>query len=113
MNPGCYTNYQSHQEVVEFFEIVVSLYKQLPTYQWLTAAGIVPSTTATYTLAQLEAVAQSNYGQSVAWGCSGTQLYQVFYYLTLSGNVQDGQYYTAAPTASSTCPKTGIQWLPK
>lgn len=47
---------------MEYFQRVVSLFKSLPTYDWLSAAGIVPSTSTTYTLAQLQAVANARFG---------------------------------------------------
>jgi ribonuclease T2 len=32
LNTACYTNYQTHEEAADFFNIVVNLFKTLPTY---------------------------------------------------------------------------------
>jgi hypothetical protein len=40
-------------EVVPFFQRVVELFKQLPTYDWLAQQGITPSETRTHTLSEL------------------------------------------------------------
>lgn len=47
----------------------VSLFKGLPTHDFLAAKGIVPSTTETYTLAQLQDAAKASFGQEASWGC--------------------------------------------
>lgn len=70
LDPPCYSDYVAKQEVVPYFEKTVSLFKDLPTYSWLVAAGIKPSTTATYSLAQLQAVAKENFGETkLAFSC--------------------------------------------
>ena len=40
-------------EAVYFFQRVVELFKQLPTYNWLAQQGITPSETRTHTLSEL------------------------------------------------------------
>lgn len=40
-------------EAVLFFQRVVELYKQLPTYDWLAQKGITPSQTRTHTLSEV------------------------------------------------------------
>lgn len=97
------------------FERTVSLFKTLPTYQWLADAGIVPSTSATYTLDQLQAVAKDRFGESrelerstqadalpragyeATWGCKGSNLNQVFYGYVVRGTYQDGDFIATGP----------------
>lgn len=40
LEPQCFENYQVAQEVVPYFETVVSLFQQLNTYEALTSAGV-------------------------------------------------------------------------
>lgn len=49
-------------EAVAFFQQVVALFQTLPTYQWLAQGGITPSTTKTYTLAQLNSALKTASG---------------------------------------------------
>ena len=53
LEPDCYTGYTPQEEVVDFFNKVVDLFKTLPSYTWLSNAGIVPSSTTTYTSAAI------------------------------------------------------------
>ncbi|RWA10200.1 hypothetical protein EKO27_g4911 [Xylaria grammica] len=64
LNPECYDNYQPTDEVADFFTRAVSLFKTLPTYDWLAAAGIVPSSTQTYTLAAIQEVLTAHHGHN-------------------------------------------------
>lgn len=79
LEPSCYTSYQQYEEVLDFFQTVVNLFQSLPTFDWLAAAGIRPSTTQTYTLDQLQAVARDNFGYDVVWKCDGDVLNAVWY----------------------------------
>jgi len=47
LDPNCYTDYQPTEEVPDFFNRTVSLFQSLPTYTWLSAAGITPSNSKT------------------------------------------------------------------
>ncbi|KAJ3557068.1 hypothetical protein NPX13_g10005 [Xylaria arbuscula] len=42
LEPSCYPSYSPTEEVGDYFTRAVSLFKTLPTYDWLAAAGIVP-----------------------------------------------------------------------
>ncbi|KAK4955562.1 Ribonuclease T2 precursor (RNase T2) [Elasticomyces elasticus] len=100
----CYPNYTPGAEVVDFFNRTISLFKDLPSYDWLAAAGIVPSTTVQYTLAQFEnALAPHHGGNKPYVGCSGGQVDELWYYYYVQGSLQEGNY---VPTAygSSSCP---------
>lgn len=42
LEPSCYTNYQPQEEVADYFQQIVNLFQQLPTYQVsLTCASVV------------------------------------------------------------------------
>lgn len=71
LEPKCFNNYQPQQDVVIYFQKAVATYKTLPTYDWLAADGIVPSLTATYTLAQIQASIKKNFGHEVNINCNG------------------------------------------
>ena len=76
--PDCFSDYQTGEDVrtlrcilsgpvmdniirqaVTFFETAVALFKQLPTYDWLSQAGITPDSSKTYTLDELQSAIQS------------------------------------------------------
>ncbi|KAJ7073793.1 ribonuclease T2 [Mycena amicta] len=100
-------------EAVAFFETTVKLFQTLPTFTWLSAAGIVPSSTATYTLAALQAAVRAEWGFTPAFQCTGTTLNGVFYYFHLQGSVIDGTFVAINTATASTCAATGIKYLPK
>ncbi|KAH8126179.1 ribonuclease T2 [Trichoderma asperellum] len=115
LDPECYTNYQPTQEVPDFFTRAVSLFQTLPSYDWLAAAGIVPSKTATYTLAAIQAALTAHHGHNVIINCnSNGELDELWYQYNVRGSVQTGTFTPVDPVGSaSTCPKTGIKYLPK
>ncbi|KAJ4854212.1 ribonuclease t2 family domain-containing protein [Trichoderma breve] len=114
LDPDCYTNYQPTQEVGDFFTRTVSLFQSLPSYDWLAAAGIVPSKTATYTLAAIQAALTAHHGHNVVINCDNGELNELWYQFNVRGSVQTGTFTPVDPVGSgSTCPKTGIKYLPK
>lgn len=59
----CYSNfqtqcwgpeYQEHEDIVDFFDMVVSAQMNFPTYDWLAKEGIKPSNSTKYSLSALE-----------------------------------------------------------
>jgi ribonuclease T2 len=115
LEPSCYTNYQATQEAVDYFVRAVSLFKTLPSYSWLSAAGVVPSSTKTYTLSAIQAALTSQFGYAVTVNCnSNKELDELWYHYNVQGSVQSGTFQPATPVGSgSTCPSTGIKYLPK
>lgn len=111
LDPDCYTNYQTGQEVVDFASKVVELFKSLPTYTWLSAAGITPSSTKTYTLAAIQAALTKNHGASVYLGCSDSELSEVWYFFNVKGSVQSGTWIPVATLNTADCPSTGIKYV--
>ena len=110
----CYPNYQPTEEVPDFFQKTVDTFKTLPSYDWLADAGIVPSTTVTYTAQQFQdALSAHHGGNQVYLGCTSSgEIDELWYYYYVQGSVQDG---TFEPTefGSSSCPATGIKYYPK
>lgn len=99
-------------------------------HQSLSAAGILPSTTKTYTLSQIQAALTTAQGVSVTVNCKGSTFNEIWYSFNVLGSVQTGQFKPTVPGMSanpnskldsyqvsagsgSTCPSTGIQYLPK
>ncbi|KAH8891975.1 ribonuclease t2 [Thozetella sp. PMI_491] len=115
LNPSCYDNYRPTQEVKDYFYRAVKLFQGLPSYKWLAEAGIVPSTTATYTLANIQAALSKHYGHNVIVNCnSKKELDELWYHYHVQGNIQTGTFVPVDPVGSaSTCPSTGIKYLPK
>jgi len=114
LDPDCYTNYQPTEEVPDFFNRTVSLFQSLPSYQWLAAAGITPSSTATYTASAIQAALGKNRGgYSVYLGCSSGALNEIWYFYNVRGSVQTGTFQATDSLTSSSCPSTGIKYLPK
>ena len=100
LEPGCYTDYTPQEEVVAYFQKTVDLFKSLPSYTWLANAGITPSTTATYTSAQILAAFKSPRGVEVTIQCSNGELDEVWYYYRVSGSVPTGQFIATNPGKS-------------
>jgi ribonuclease T2 len=114
LDPSCYPDYQPTQEVPIFFNRTVSLFQSLPSYSFLSDAGIVPSTSQTYTSADIQAALSKNHdGMEVYLGCSSGALNEIWYFFNVRGTLQDGTFEPSAPLAKSKCPATGVKYLPK
>lgn len=108
------SSYAPQSEVVTFFNRTVELFQNLPTYEWLKSAGIVPTTTKTYSLAELQAVSKEHTGLEAVWNCRGHVLNEVWWHFNTVGTIADGKFIHAEPVGPrSTCPYNGIQYLPK
>ncbi|KAH6620881.1 ribonuclease T2-like protein [Chaetomium sp. MPI-SDFR-AT-0129] len=114
LRPSCYSGYQPTQEAVDFFDRTVALFQGLPSYSWLADAGIVPSTTATYTLSAIQAALTGKFGFAVTINCNSGELNELWYHYNVQGSVQSGTFKPTSPVgAGSTCPSSGIKYLPK
>ncbi|CCO37329.1 hypothetical protein BN14_11484 [Rhizoctonia solani AG-1 IB] len=93
----------------------VELFKDLPTYKWLKAKGIVPSTTTTYTLAQIQQAVAAKTGFIPTVGCNKQgYLSEMWYHYVVQGSVGTGKFIHSAPDGpKSSCPATGIKYVPK
>ncbi|KAL8678737.1 MAG: hypothetical protein Q9186_004928 [Xanthomendoza sp. 1 TL-2023] len=114
LEPGCYDNYTPQQEVVAYFQKTVDLFKTLDSYAILSAAGIVPSSTKTYTSTQILAALAAPRGVQVSIMCRNGEIDEIWYFYEVRGSVQTGTFVPAEPDGSkSNCPASGIKYLPK
>ncbi|OTB02046.1 hypothetical protein M426DRAFT_322993 [Hypoxylon sp. CI-4A] len=116
LEPSCFTDYQATEEVGYYFNTTVSLFKSLPTYQWLSDAGITPSSSKTYKLSDIQSALSKNHnGETVYVSCSDGAIEQVYYYFNVYGSVATGQFVPASPDNDDDggCPSTGVKYLPK
>lgn len=78
-------------EAVAFFETVVGLFKNLPTYKWLEDAGITPGDQE-YDAEDVIAALEKGYGKTPQVGCTNGALGSLSYYYTLKGSAIDGKF---------------------
>ena len=114
LEPSCYTNYTQQEEVVDYFERTVDLFKQLDTYQvrqsiqsvffqqlnfgqFLADAGIYPSATKNYTLVEVSAAISKPRGVSAALQCYKGQLDEVWYFYDVAGTIATGDFVSQNP----------------
>ncbi|CAK5266158.1 unnamed protein product [Mycena citricolor] len=100
-------------EAVAFFNTVVGLFQQLPTYTWLANQGITPSSSATYDLQTLTDALQTGAGFAPVLDCRGSALDSVSWYFHLQGSLLDGTMVPVGAPEKGTCPSTGIKYVPK
>lgn len=115
LEPACYgDDYQPTQEVVDFFKKAVELFKTLPSYEWLSEAGITPSDSKTYTSAEIQDALKAKHGNEVTIGCKDGSFNEIWYHYNVKGSVITGEFVSAPPDGTkSTCPASGIKYLPK
>ncbi|KAK7465340.1 hypothetical protein VKT23_005319 [Stygiomarasmius scandens] len=109
---ACYgSSYKKHQDVVNFFDAVIRAFKQYPTFDMLAAAGIVPSNTTGYSLAQIQQALMSQTGALPFLGCTNhTILSEVWYFSHVFGTEQYGTYKPLDTTTTSTCSTNETIW---
>ncbi|KAF8608202.1 ribonuclease T2 [Ceratobasidium sp. AG-I] len=113
LQPACFSQFVEGQDAVYYFTRVVNLFKALPTYEYLEAAGIRPSSTETYTLAQLNAAVEAGWGYTPSFQCKGKWLDAVYYYHHLKGSIVDGDLIPTNAPGAGNCNSEGIMYLPK
>jgi len=99
--------------VADFFNSTTTLYSSLPSYQFLSNAGIIPSSTTNYTSQAVLDALNSATGFTPYISCDNGALNEIWYYFYLTGSVQTGTFAgTNAPGKNNNCPAS-IQYLPK
>lgn len=111
----CYEHYLPQQEVVDYFDRAVYLFKQLPSYkveitgqripvstllthvQYLADAGIVPSHSKTYALEEIEGALEKAHGAPVTVHCRHGSLNEIWYHFNIAGSLQTGNFIPARP----------------
>ncbi|KAI0734404.1 ribonuclease T2-like protein [Fomitopsis betulina] len=110
----CFSDYETGEDAVTFFETAVTLFQQLPTYDWLSDAGITPSDDQTYSLSELQSAIQSSAGVTASFDCDDDgELYQIEYWFNVQGSVASGDFIAIDAFESGSCDSDGIQYLPK
>ncbi|OJK05180.1 hypothetical protein ASPACDRAFT_74698 [Aspergillus aculeatus ATCC 16872] len=110
----CYTEYIPQQEVVDYFDKTADLYRELPTYETLAKANILPSYTKTYTRREIEDVLSQSHGAEVTIRCRHGSLNEVWYYFNVAGPLVSGKFVPSDPDGQiSNCPASGIRYQPK
>ncbi len=92
LDPDCYSSYTTGQEAADYFQVVVDLFKTLDTYSALSAAGITPSSTTTYTSSQIQAALLKVTGKAAVISCSSSELYQVYYGFFVDGPLANADF---------------------
>lgn len=114
LETSCYVDYVSQEEIVDYFEKTVELFKGLPTYYTLSDAGIVPDKSKTYTSDEIQSALEAMHGAPVTIRCRNGQFDEVWYHFDVRGSAQTGQWEPSAPDgAKSNCPSRGIKYVPK
>ncbi|KAL4809313.1 ribonuclease T2-like protein [Aspergillus unguis] len=114
IEPSCYDDYTSQEEVVDYLQKAVDLFKTLDTYEALESAGITPSSSATYTLDEIhDALAAIHDDFSPYVACDDDNLNEAWYFYNVRGNLITGDFEPAEKLTDSSCPDTGIKYLPK
>ncbi|KAH8814589.1 ribonuclease T2-like protein [Flagelloscypha sp. PMI_526] len=100
-------------EAAAFFETAVSLFKKLPTYDFLKDAGIEPSSTQTYSYSSIQsALRKAAGGVDVQVSCRGSQLNSVAYYFNVIGSPVNGQWVSVDANNKGHCPSK-VSYKPK
>ncbi|PBP18215.1 hypothetical protein BUE80_DR011085 [Diplocarpon rosae] len=114
LSPNCYNGYTPYQEVVDYFQSVVNVYKKIDSYAVLEKAGIVPSVDNTYTSDEIHAALKKGFGHPVIIRCYKGTFNEIWYSYNTRGSMQMGEFVPTTPQGVlNRCPSTGIRYLPK
>ncbi|KAJ5095373.1 hypothetical protein NUU61_004729 [Penicillium alfredii] len=110
----CYEDYIPQQEVVDYFDKTVEVFKTVPSFEFLANAGILPSNSETYALADIEKALEKEHRAPVTVRCRHRALSEIWYYFNVAGSLQTGKFIAADPDGqTSNCPAHGIHYPPK
>lgn len=109
LRPKCYSKYNHRQELVEFLEETVELNENLPTFDYLSECGIVPTNDTTYPISDIETCLSDAFdGYLPHIGCRNGYLAEVWYYHHVAGRIGGGTYVPANTTFNTSCPNDVI-----
>ncbi|KAK9634581.1 Ribonuclease T2 precursor (RNase T2), variant 3 [Aspergillus fumigatus] len=111
IEPSCYTDYKPQEEVGDYFQKAVDLFKGLDTYKALAAAGITPSSSKTYKLSDILSALSAITGHEPSVGCSNGELNEAWYFFNIKGNLINGKYVPIDPRMLSVYPQPHRQQL--
>lgn len=104
---------QADFAVLNYFRQIAHKFAELPTYNILESAGIVPSSTQNYTLTAVQAALKNAHGATPFVGCNKKgELNEFWYFWETYGSVNFGVYEPTESTTKSTCPAS-LRYLPK
>ncbi|KAF9765724.1 hypothetical protein IL306_001991 [Fusarium sp. DS 682] len=113
LEPKCYSNYETGQEVIDYFGEMFKVFKSLSTYQWLADAGITLSYDQKYVIDDVQSALAEKHGCPVVLNCRGNRLNAVEYFFNVQGSFQDGDFVpTSSGGKEGRCPEE-ILYLPK
>lgn len=114
IHPDCYSGYKQNQNIYDFFTITTSLHKKLSTYKYLAAAGITPSSSKTYTKAEIQKALDAGFGHKVYFACDKSgALNELWYFHHLQGSLLGQNFVSIDSLNNSGCSATGIKYPPK
>jgi len=100
-------------EAVAYFKTAVALFKTLPTYEWLSDAGITPDRRATHALDEITSALRQSAGVTPALNCKGQTINEIVWYFNLRGSSIDGVWVPIDAPKAGTCKQRGLKYLPK
>ncbi|KAL9072453.1 MAG: hypothetical protein Q9157_005099 [Trypethelium eluteriae] len=119
LQPKCYSAYRPQEEVVTYFEKTIELFKTLPSFKWLSDAGITPSNGKTYDRTAVQAALEKGFGHPVTIKCHYGELDEIWYHFNIKGSFDTGHnggvdnFVPSTPQGiKSTCPKQ-VRYIPK
>ncbi|KAJ6028345.1 hypothetical protein N7540_003921 [Penicillium herquei] len=105
LEPHCYDDYIPQQDVVDYFDKAVEIYKERNSYQFLADAGIVPSSRQTYAREDVEDALAKGHGAPVTIRCRRGAFNEIWYHFNIAGSLQSGKFVTSDPDGpKSNCP---------
>ncbi|KAL4915510.1 ribonuclease T2-like protein [Aspergillus aurantiobrunneus] len=114
IKPDCYSDYTPQEEVVDYLQKTVDLFKTLDSYKALADAGITPSDSETYSLNDIhDALSAIHDGNAPYVGCDGDNLNEIWYFYYVRGNLITGSFEPSEKLTESNCPGSGIKYVPK
>jgi len=115
LEPSCFHTKKPNPDSVAYFNRAVSVFKTLPTYNFLAKKGILPTTKKTYTLGEIQGAVRYATGHNATIVCDTLGYFsEIWYHFAAQGSIVDGQFFHTEPDGSkSTCADTGIKYVPK
>ncbi|SAM82263.1 uncharacterized protein UBRO_04748 [Ustilago bromivora] len=99
--------------VLNYFRQIAHKFQERPTYNYLAAAGILPSATQNYTLAEIQSTLKQAHGATPYVGCNKKgEISEFWFFWHTRGTVNFGQYAPVESTTKSSCPAS-LRYLPK
>ncbi|SPO24557.1 related to Ribonuclease Trv [Ustilago trichophora] len=117
MRPSCQPQLpwisQPDFAVLNYFRQIAHKFQERPTYNFLESAGILPSATKNYTLAEIQSTLKNFHGATPFVGCNKKgEMNEFWYFWNVRSTVNFGHYEPVESTTKSTCPQS-LRYLPK